>query len=125
MPEMLFCLLLGGSTPLLICRSAFGWKLIRANARSSQSRFSVEDLILTTAAIASVLFMCRVPQIATERPPNVLYINLSRTKITYDGLGAASFAHPQRIQIALGQFSIEEVRELKKSLPLVVGKSDD
>ncbi len=65
-------IILGGSTPLLICRSAFGWKLIRANARSSQSRFSVEDLLLTTAAIASVLFMCRVPQIATERPPNIV-----------------------------------------------------
>ncbi len=63
-------IILGGSTPLLICRSAFGWKLIRANAQSNQSRFSVEDLLLTTAAIASVLFMCRVPQIATERPPN-------------------------------------------------------
>ena len=65
-------IILGGSTPLLICRSAFGWKLIRANARSSQSRFSVEDLLLTTAAIASVLFMCRVPQIATERPANIV-----------------------------------------------------
>jgi Leucine-rich repeat (LRR) protein len=56
---------------------------------------------------------------------NVQFINLSGTKITYAGLQTASFANLQRIQIALGQYSVEEVRELKKSLPLVVGKSGE
>ena len=59
-------MILGGSTPLLICRSAFGWKLVRSNTPLGQRRFSVEDLMLTTAAIASVLFLSRVPQIAIE-----------------------------------------------------------
>ncbi len=53
-----------------------------------------------------------------------MFLNLSNTRITFDGLLRASFQNTQTIQVALGQFSVEEVRALKRKLPVVVGKMD-
>lgn len=53
-----------------------------------------------------------------------MVLNLSNTRITFEGLHSASFQNAQTIQVALGQFSVEEVRALKRKLPVVVGKTD-
>ena len=60
-------LLFGGSMPLLVCRYAFGWRLTRRPTDFLSSRnFGIEELFYITAAIASFLFLYRVPQIAME-----------------------------------------------------------
>ncbi len=53
-----------------------------------------------------------------------MHLNLSNTRISFDGLHGASFQNANTIQVAVGQFSVEEVRALKRKLPVVVGKSD-
>ena len=55
--------------PLLVCRLAFGWQLtLEPNSPRARGNFGLEELFLMTVSIASILFLCRVPQIANELP---------------------------------------------------------
>jgi Leucine Rich repeat len=68
-------LVFGGSLPLFFCGYAFGWRLTRRPTEFFSSRnFGIEELFYTTAAIASFLFLCRVPQIAMELTPATVLV---------------------------------------------------
>lgn len=51
------------------------------------------------------------------------YLDLSHTKISAKGLLASPLRNHTEIRVALGQFTIEEIRKLKQTMRIVVGKS--
>lgn len=68
----LFCipaLIMLGTVPLHICRALWGWHLARPTddaGVNSERRWQIEDLFLVTAAVASLLYICRLPTTAWE-----------------------------------------------------------
>ena len=78
----------------------------------SNVRFSILNLTDTEITDAAL------PHLSSAR-----FLNPSRTRITFDGLRSAYFKDLQMMQLAVGQFSVEEIRILKRKLPIVVGKT--
>ena len=55
---------------------------------------------------------------------SVANLKIANTRITFEGLRDASLPNAWSVHIALGQFSVDQVRELKKKHPIIVGQFD-
>jgi internalin A len=59
-----------------------------------------------------------LPQLA-QMP--IVYLNLSNTYVSFEGLRRTPFQTAGSIQVAVGQFTAEQIRELRRKWPVIVG----